>query len=638
MRQKEVVVVLGVQVLNKGELMDSKSILSDIVVFNKYAKYIPVLKRRETFEEIVTRNMLMHIEKYPFLESEIREVYANFVLTKKVLPSMRALQFSGKPIQVNPTRIYNCSYLPIDHPAAFSESMFLLLGGCGVGYSVQFHHIEKLPTIKRPGRSRRYLVGDSIEGWADAVKMLVKAFFNGKSLPSYDFSDIREKGEPLVTAGGKAPGPEPLKNCLHKIQSIFERKEEGEQLSSIEVHDIICHIADAVLAGGIRRAACIAIFSMDDEDMLSAKQGAWWELNPQRGRANNSALILRHRSTEKSFKELWDKIKHSGCGEPGFIFSNNADWGVNPCCEISLRPNSFCNLCEVNISDITDQEDLNSRVKAASFIGTLQAGYTNFHYLRDVWKKTTEKEALIGVSCTGIASNSYLLCNLEEASKSVVEENKRVASLIGINPAARTTTVKPAGTTSLVLGTSSGIHAWFSKYYIRRMKIGKSESLYSYLKATIPELLEDDKFSPKKDAFVFIPIKAPDDAVVSENETAISLLERIKVFSEKWISPGHIKGDNKHNVSATVYIKEDEWDSVADWMWKNRDSYNGLSVLPFDGGTYSQTPFEAITKEKYEELVQYCRKIDLSQVIEEDNKTDLKGEIACSGGVCELQF
>lgn len=618
--------------------MDSKSILSDIVVFNKYAKYIPELKRRETFEEICQRNMFMHIKKYPKLEQQIKNIYKEFVLTKKILPSMRSMQFAGKPIELSPNRIYNCCFCPIDHPSVFSEIMFLLLGGTGVGYSVQFHHIDKLPSIKRPARSRRFLVGDSIEGWADAIKMLVKAYFNGTSLPLFDYSDIREKGTALITSGGKAPGPEPLKSCIHEIQMIFERKEVGDQLTSLEVHDIVCHIADAVLAGGIRRAACIALFSLDDEEMLSCKYGPWWELNPQRGRSNNSAVILRHRVDEKEFKDLWGKIKASGSGEPGFVFSNNQDWGVNPCVEIALRPNQFCNLVEVNVSDIVDQFDLEDRVAAASFLGTLQAGYTDFHYLRDVWKKNTEKDALIGVSATGIASEAYKKCDLSIAAKVVVETNKMIAREIGINPAARTTCVKPAGTTSLVLGTSSGIHAWFSEFYIRRMKLGKNEPIYKYLNRVLPELIEDDHFAPNRDAFICIPVAAPKGAITSESETALSLLERVKTFSEQWIQNGHVKGDNSHNVSATIYIKDNEWESTADWMWKNRNSYNGLSVLPFNGGTYTQAPHEVITEEKYNEMCQFLKKIDLTNVVEFENNTDTKGEVACSGGLCELTF
>ena len=465
-------------------------ILSDITVHMKYARYLPKEKRRETWEELVTRNKKMHIKKYPELQEEIEENY-KYVYQKKVLPSMRSMQFGGKPIEVAPNRVYNCAFLPIDHIASFSECMFLLLGGTGVGYSVQKHHVEKLPEIQKPNykRTRRYLVADSIEGWADAVKVLINSYFKGGSKIRFDFSDIRPKGSRLVTSGGKAPGPQPLKECLVKVQGILSEKENGDKLEPIEVHDIVCHIADAVLAGGIRRAALISLFSADDEEMLAAKIGNWWETNPQRGRANNSVVLMRHLITKEFFMKIWERVKESGSGEPGFYFSNDKDWGTNPCCEIGLRPYQFCNLTEVNVSDLDSQEEYENRVKAASFIGTLQAGYTDFHYLRDVWRRTTEKDALIGVSMTGISSGKVLELNMKAAALVVKKENKRVAAKIGIKAASRTTCVKPAGTTSLTLGTSSGIHAWHNDYYIRRMRVGKNESIYTHLQIYHPELL-----------------------------------------------------------------------------------------------------------------------------------------------------
>ena len=456
----------------------SNRILSDITVYMKYARYLPEEQRRETWDELVTRNKKMHIKKYPSLKDEIDSAY-KYVYEKKVLPSMRSMQFGGKPIEVAPNRIYNCAYLPIDHALAFSECMFLLLGGTGVGFSVQKHHVEKIPEIQGPStkRPRRYLIADSIEGWADAVKVLMNSYFKGGSRIRFDFSDIRPKGSRLLTSGGKAPGPQPLKECLLKIRGMLDEKEAGDQLETIEVHDIVCHIADAVLAGGIRRAALISLFSADDEEMLAAKTGDWWEANPQRGRANNSVVLMRHRITEEYFKNIWERVKESGSGEPGFYFSNDKDWGTNPCCEIGLRPYQFCNLVEINASDLESQEEYEDRTRSATFIATLQAGYTDFHYLRDVWRRTTEKDALIGVSMTGIASGNVLELDMKSAAQVVKKENRRVAELIGIKRSARTTCVKPAGTTSLTLGTSSGIHAWHNDYYVRRIRVGKNESI-----------------------------------------------------------------------------------------------------------------------------------------------------------------
>ena len=310
----------------------SQEILSDITTYMKYAKYSPELQRRETWVELVTRNKEMHQKKYPALTKEIDEVY-KFVYDKKILPSMRSLQFAGKPIEISPNRVYNCAYLPIDDWRSFSEVMFLLLGGTGVGYSVQKHHVDKLPEIRKPNtdRERRWLVTDNIEGWADAIKVLMKSYFTSGSKIKFDFSDIRPKGARLITSGGKAPGHQPIKECLVKVEGILEQKTNGDKLRPIEVHDIVCHIADAVLAGGIRRAALISLFSADDDEMLAAKSGAWWELHPQRGRSNNSAVLMRHKITSEFFNEVWKRIELSGAGEPGIYLSNDKDWGTNPC-------------------------------------------------------------------------------------------------------------------------------------------------------------------------------------------------------------------------------------------------------------------------------------------------------------------
>lgn len=614
----------------------NQKILSDITVFLKYSKYDSNLNRREIWEELVDRNKQMHLKKYPKLEEEIESAY-KLVYDKKILPSMRSMQFAGKPIEISPNRIYNCAFAPVDDWRTFGEIMFLLLGGTGIGFSVQKHHVEKLPEIRKPNpvKFKRFLISDSIEGWADAVKALMKSYFKGGSTLRFDYSDIRPKGAALVTSGGKAPGPQPLKECLVKVQGILNTKEDGDKLEPIEVHDIVCHIADAVLAGGIRRAALISLFSADDEEMISAKSGNWWELNPQRGRANNSAALLRRKVTKDFFDELWTRIKASGAGEPGIYFTNSKDWGTNPCCEIALRPYQFCNLCEVNVSNVESQEDLNERVKAASFLGTLQAGYTDFHYLREVWRRTTEKDALIGVSMTGIGSGKVLNLDASEAAEVANKENERVAEMIGINKAARVTTVKPAGTTSLTLGTSSGIHAWHNDYYLRRIRVGKNESLYTYLAQNHPDLIEDEFFRPHDTAVITIPQKAPEGAIL-RTESALDLLERVKKISTEWIKPGHRNGYNTHNVSATISVKEDEWEDVAKWMWKERKHYNGLSVLPFSDHTYQQAPFEDCTEEDYEELMKTLTEVDLSKVTEVEDMTDLAGEVACAAGACEV--
>ena len=943
----------------------SQKILSDIVIFQKYSKWIKEISRRENWIEICERNMVMHIRKYPQLKEEIKAIYRKYVFTKKVLPSMRSMQFGGLPIELSNSRLYNCAFTNVDDISCFSETAFNLLSGSGVGYSVQQRHISKLPVVKGPTeKTRKFLIGDSIEGWGDSIKVLVKAYFLGKSDPLFDYRDIRPKGAELITSGGKAPGPDPLRICLDKIRSVLNGA-IGRQLTSLEVHDIMCHIADAVLSGGIRRAAMIALFSKDDLDMLYCKTGAWWELNPQRGRANNSVLLLRGDVTKDEWDRIWSVIKNSGSGEPGFIWTTDLDSGLNPCCftadtqiavadgrnsvsigelaeesngivefpvysarysgnkwvteiksavakctgekpvvlvtlsngdqfrctddhllaktdgsyvmtkdsigveiekffsvknkyrtiksftngyarqyrmmwefangekplgleidhidnsagdfidnlqlisreehlkktslermgennpvfrlrdkeialnnlsratshyanprycgltdgdlisigkecvelghtlnyencrkinakfplsfsknrfggnfntfraivngtqeysepiiaehkkyeatdysyltdsvfvvsiepvgvekiydlqvednhnfyiltsafddkaietrgilvhnsEIGLRSNQFCNLTSINSSDVETQEELNDRVKAAAFLGTLQAGYTDFHYLRSIWKENCEEEALIGVSMTGIASNSLANLNTEEAADCVKKENARVAALIGINPAARTTCVKPEGSLSCVVGSSSGIHAWHAAFYKRRIRIGKNEAIYSYLKSKIPDLIEDCVFKPHIDAVLTIPQKAPEGAIL-RTEPVINLLSRIKEFNLRWVRPGHRSGEQSHNVSATVSIKDDEWEFVGEWMWDNKEHYTGISVLPFDAGTYQQAPFEDCDEEEFNRLFALLQEINLDEVHESTDATDLKDQAACGGGACEVK-
>jgi len=633
--------------------------LSKLTIFSKYAKYIPELKRRETWEEIVDRYENMMIKKYPKLEDAIKKS-AELIRQKKVLPSMRALQFAGAAAEVNHARIYNCCYLPIDSVYSFSETMFLLLGGTGVGYSVQKHHIEQLPVITAPGKKRNYLIEDSIMGWADAVKVLLKAYTEGKFLPIFDFRAIRVKGARLITAGGKAPGPEPLKLCLAHIDAVLSRIEPGQKITSLQAHDILCHIANSVLAGGIRRSAMIALFSHDDEDMITCKYGNWYELNEQRGRANNSAVLERDNIGEEEFFDLWKRIEASGSGEPGIYWTNNKDWGTNPCCEIALRPYQFCNLCEVNVSDVENQQDLNDRVSVASFFGTLQAGFTDFHYLRPIWQKTTQKDALVGIGMTGIGSGEILKYNLEIAANTAKVVNSMISEKLGINEAARVTCIKPSGTTSLVLGTASGIHAWHAPYYLRTMRFNKNEDIAIFLNIYYNELCEDDVLRPKDTLCVRIPVKAPEGSIF-RTETAIDTLERVKKFSTEWIKPGHQNGDNTHNVSATISIDKDrkyilsdhgykltsplsdssvykdEWEVVGEWMWENREVYNGLSVLNYFGGSYVQAPFEDITEEEYNKRISSLSTLNLGNLVEIDDNVEFSQIAACAGGACELE-
>lgn len=663
----------------------ASSKLSDITVFNKYAKFLPEVSRRENYNEIANRNKEMHQLKYPQLAERIENVYRDFVHTKKTLPSMRSMQFGGRPILLAENRIYNCAYAPVELTKFFSELMFLLLGGTGMGYSVQRRHVNQLHKVKTPESDLEYKfqIQDSIIGWADAIKVVLKAFLKGGTLPVFDYRDIREKGTMLVTTGGKAPGPEPLRKCINTIIPIL-RQAIGRKLTPLECHDISCIIADSVRAGGIRRAAMIALFDRDDEEMLTCKSLVdvqdWWSeeaneaasnvkvfwvdrygiegqaqlenfqwcellatnklpwylVHPYRARANNSAVLPRGKVSEEEFRALLKVVEASGCGEPGIYWTNNEDWGTNPCCEIGLRPYQMCNLTTINVSAIKNQEDFNLAAGAAAFLGTLQAGYTDFHYLNPKWKLACEKEALLGVSMTGIASGNINNLDAEEAAQFAKDINEQLAVELGINSAARVTAVKPEGTSSLVLGTSSGIHAWHGEYYIRRMRAGKDEALARYLMQAVPELVEEDVTDPNQVVLSF-PQKAPEGAVL-RHESMMELLDRVRNISESWVRAGHRSGDNYHNVSCTISVKDDEWASLTDWMWNHRDVYNGISVMPFFGSTaYPQMPFEDISKEQYEAMLPLLERIDISYVKEADGSAiDLAAEAACAGGVCEI--
>jgi len=666
----------------KGEVMTNKQspveILSDITVYNKYSKHLPGESRRENWFELVSRNENMHLRKYPEHAQEIQEVFGDVYL-KKVLPSMRSLQFGGRPIEVANNRIFNCAFMPIDDTDAFSEMMFLLLGGTGMGYSVQTHHVARLPKVVGPdSESRRFLVGDSIEGWADAVKVVVESYFLGKHKVKLDFSDIREKGAALITTGGKAPGPAPLKRCIKALSKLLDKvAKDKRKLKTIEAHDMCCIIADAVLAGGIRRAALISLFSYGDMDMMLAKSGTWWVDTPYRARSNNSVILDRQLITRDMFDDLMQIVRDSGAGEPGVYWSSDLEMGTNPCCEIALRPFQMCNLTEQNVSDVTNQTELNDRAFSAAAIGTLQASYTDFHYLRPIWKETTEREALIGVGMTGIGSGAVLDLDLDHAARIVKVTNECWADMLGINSAARCTTIKPSGTSSLVVGSSSGIHAWHAPYYIRRQRLGKNEALYGYLASVAPELLEDEIMDVMKltnetdkklricriggkawwftkrlrseynltiaeglrhvNAVASFPQKAPEGSIM-RTESALDLLNRVGKFNKEWVRPGHVLGANCNNVSCTISVKEPEWADVIDWMWNNRNGYNGIAVLPYHGGTYLQTPFEDITEEKYLEMLPLLEGINISEIVEMEDRTDLAGEQACAGGDCDTQL
>lgn len=615
----------------------SNKLLSDIVAYRTYAKYLPHLARRESLEETINRNLLMHLDRFPKLSRDIIKAY-QLVHELKVMPSMRALQFSGEAILKNNLRQYNCSFVSITYPRAFSEALFLLLSGCGVGYSVQKHHISELPAIKKPIESNKAFVHDSIAGWADALDLLMDSYFYGSIKPLFDFSQVRPKGSYLVTTGAKAPGPEPLKYMLDEVEKRLKAS-LNRKLTPIEIHDLICIISDCVLAGGIRRSSLISLFDRTDTEMLEAKSGEWWIKHPYRARANNSAVLPRSEVTHEEFNYLFEKCKDSNAGEPGFSWTNNVDVGTNPCHEISLNSNQLCNLTTINQTGIKNKKDFLNRIYSATLLGTLQAAYTDFPYVGSNWKVTTEREALLGVSFTGIADTmkSLPVSWIKEGAKLAKQVNEKYARKLGINLAARIGCIKPEGTASCVLGSSSGIHSRHSQYYLRRVRMNSNDSLAVYLKHTVPSLIEEDQFSANG-VVLTIPQESPENSIARDYESAEDLFNRVCFYNKNWINPTHRQGDNTHNVSCTVSVKSGEWESLKQTMWNNRASYTGISLLPFDGGNYVQAPFESCDKVKYEELLAQVKEIDLKQVKEEEDNTNRISTVACAGGICEIEI
>jgi ribonucleoside-diphosphate reductase alpha chain len=614
----------------------SNRLLSEIVAYRTYAKHLNAFNRRESLEETLNRNLTMYLEKYPKLSRDIIKAFKQ-VHDFNVMPSMRSLQFGGEAIFRNNVRLFNCSFANITYPRIFAEALFLLLSGTGFGYSVQKHHVSQLPIIRKPKEEGTYVVHDSIEGWAESLNQLMSAYFFGAIRPLFDFSKVRQKGSYLVTTGAKAPGPEPLKKMLEKVEEMLI-KAINRKLTSLEVHDVICLIADCVLSGGIRRAALISLFDRNDTSMLASKHGSWWEKFPHRARANNSAVLPRSETTFEEFKHVYDMCIASNAGEPGFFWTNDFEWGTNPCAEIGLQSNQFCNLTTTNLTGIKNEKDLDNRVYAAALLGTLQAGFTDFPYLSEKWRTVTESEALIGCSFTGIADASKLTGDqLQKAAKLVLEVNEKYSKKIGINQAARTTAIKPEGTASCVLGSSSGIHARHSDYYLRRVRMNKDDELARYLSRVVPELVEADIFSPSG-VVVTVPQESPVGAITRHKESAEALFDRVKHYYNNWVVPGHRDGANTHNISCTINYKPEEVPFLLTKLWEDRFQYAAVSLLPFSDAIYQQAPFEDCTKEVFQKYDKMVKEIDLTKVLELEDNTNRAEQLACSGGVCELTF
>lgn len=599
--------------------------LSDLVLNRTYAAVKPD-GYKETTEEVVDRVLNHHIDKYPSLKNEILNLRTHLV-EGRVVPAMRWMQFAGEGIKRNNIRGFNCSYLAIESFQDFAEIFYILMCGSGVGYSVKRRHINKLPRIPA-GHKQTFSISDDKEGWADSVAALL----NNPQV-TFDYSPIRPKGAPLST-GGTASGSEALKLLHERIRGIIDGK---EWLSPLDAHDIACCIADGVVVGGVRRAALIALFDADDEDMLTCKHGQWWETTPWRGRANNSAVINRNDpDAAEKFDQVMTACFNSNCGEPGIAWTNDDDWGGNPCFEIGLRPKQMCNLSEVNVAACKGFKELVEAVQAAAILGTLQASYTDFPYIDKKWRENCEEEALLGVSLTGLAEAWEKIEHgpaLKYLSELAGSANKLWSQKLGINPAARITCVKPSGTASAFLGTTSGIHAAHAPYYIRRVRIDVDHPVSRHLVDILdPTFIEKDLFN-SENYVVSIPVKM-EGSIMRDEETALQLMNRARYIAQHWVLPGHHSGKNTHNVSMTVSYKEKEKEWIMDWMWENRELYTGISLLPFDGHVYQQAPFEAITEEQYNELFARFPDIDLSKVRYVDVMDDRQGEAACAGGQC----
>jgi len=684
--------------------------LSDYIMMAKYARYRPDLHRRETFAQGVERVLDMHLQYFSAkigrtaptelpadvtalaganagllsafcvgkdLGRIIRDVFAD-VLARRVLPSMRSLQFGGPAILTNHSRIFNCSFSNVDRVEFFRGYFFLLLSGCGVGFSVQKHHIALLPPLpaRRPENDlpvRHFHIADTIEGWADALHALILSYFEGQKI-EFDYSAIRPRGSPLRTSGGKAPGHLPLKEALNRIEGILGQA-AGRALRPIEVYDLNMFIARAVLAGGIRRSATICLFSPDDVEMLNAKTGNWFEKSPQRSCSNNSAVLSRGADHAEHFRRLFQAQKEFG--EPGFYFCDHPDAGCNPCAEIGLLPvvnwtlepaeverlyaggyagdfpgttrlSGFqhCNLTTINGGAVGSPEDFYRASIAAAVIGTLQAAYTNMPYLGPVTRLINEHDSLLGVSICGYMDNPKILFDpevLSQGARLCRATNRFMAALIDIRPAARICTTKPEGTASLLLNAASGIHPHHARRYFRRVQANRKEPIYAHFRSINPQMTEVSVYNPDTDDVVTFPVEAPRQAIIRRDLNARQFLELVRLVQQSWVLVGASEDTRSpevnHNVSNTCTVRNEEWNEVADFIWENRAYFTGIALLTETGDkAYPQAPREEVATEA--DIVRWNslrpQRVDYTQMREDSDETELKDAPACAGGACEL--
>ncbi|MDR0902403.1 MAG: recombinase [Opitutaceae bacterium] len=688
--------------------------LGDYIAMAKYARYRPELGRRETFTEAVERVRDMHDTFFASkldaripsslpddiaalagpaaaqlaaalggktLGGLIQYVFDK-VTAKEVLPSMRSMQFGGEAILKNHSRMFNCSFANVDRVEFFREYFYLLLSGCGVGFSVQKHHVALLKPLPARGNEYdlpvwHYHIADTIEGWSDALHALFTAFYEGKKI-EFDYSLIRGRGIALRTSGGKAPGHLPLKRALNQVEETLNQA-SGRALRPIEVYDINMFVAKAVLAGGIRRSATICLFSPNDEEMMNAKTGNWFEKHPQRSASNNSAVLARTENNHENFKKLFKAQKEFG--EPGFFFCDHPDAGCNPCAEINLLPivdwnlsgeeesNLFawgykgelpgitrlsgfqhCNLTTINGRVAETEEAFYSACIAATAIGTLQAAYTDMPYLGPLTRLINEHDALLGVSICGFMDNPNILFSpdiLARGASLCRAANRLVARLIGIRPAAKLTTCKPEGTASLLLNAASGIHPHHARHYFRRVQANRKEPIYAFFKNINPQMTEPSVYSPETDDVISFPVEASPQAYLRKDINAVQFLQLVARVQHSWVIPG---GDPEsrspnlhHNVSNTCTVREEEWEGVASFIWENRESFTGVSLLQDAGDkVYLQAPREEVDTTNESDIAKWNalrpRRVDYTQMHEATDETNLKEQAACVGGLCDISL
>ena len=613
-----------------------------LIAASKYARYIPEHKRRETWEETVDRLVLYIKTNAPGLNHELPKL-RKAVLNLEVMPSMRLLMTAGEACDRDNISAYNCSYLAMNNKRAFSEALYILMNGTGVGFSCERQEIDKLPAIPESINPCDDIicVSDSKLGWAKAFKKLLSSLWEG-DIPTIDYSKVRPAGARLKTFGGRASGPEPLERLFKFTTDTFVIA-KGRKLTSLEVHDITCMIGEIVVVGGVRRSALISLSNLTDKRMREAKQGAWYNDYSWRGLANNSVAYTEKPDVEV-FMEEWLSLVKSKSGERG-IFNRvasqkqaakwgrrdpNLNYGTNPCSEIILRDKEFCNLSEVVVRADDTKESLLEKVRLATIMGTFQSTLDKFQFLSAEWHKNTTEERLLGVSLTGImdckVTNNPDPKFLEEMRSAARKTNEKYAKILDVPVSAAITCVKPSGSVSQLVDSASGIHARHSDYYVRTIRLDKKDSLYEFLKGKGVQV-EDEQFRPDSTAVFSFPIKAPKGSITRNDKTALEQLDLWLIYQRHWC---------EHKPSVTITVRDKEWVEVAAWVYKYFDEISGISFLPHSDHSYVQAPYQECTKEEYQKLLKKTPKINFKELIEEDDMTVASQTLACTGGACEI--